>query len=165
MSHLNNLYPDIDYSSDSSFVGTDGDLSGNYNSDHKEDPEPKRLYKSTRDSVIDGVAGGIGEYFNVDSVLVRILFVLSIFAGGGGIIVYIVLMLVIPEEPEYERRKKGGSGTKRGKSVRLVIGLVLISAGTFLLLRKFFSWLDFDLLLPLILMPVGLAIVISTIRR
>jgi phage shock protein C len=61
--------------------------------------EPKKLYRSTTDRVIGGVAAGLAEYFALDPVLVRILFVIFTFAGGGGVLVYIIMWIVIPEKP------------------------------------------------------------------
>ncbi|HPX16403.1 MAG TPA: PspC domain-containing protein, partial [Petrotogaceae bacterium] len=59
----------------------------------------KRLYKSRTEKVIDGVCGGIAEYFGIDPTLVRLLWIASIFAGGAGIILYIIAMIIIPTEP------------------------------------------------------------------
>ena len=50
----------------------------------------KRLYKSNRNRVLCGVCGGLGEYFNVDPVIIRVLWVLFTFAGGAGILAYII---------------------------------------------------------------------------
>ena len=62
--------------------------------------EIKRLFRSRNDRMFAGVAGGLGEYFDIDPTVVRILFVLSIFFGvGSGLLVYFILMLVVPEEP------------------------------------------------------------------
>lgn len=60
---------------------------------------PKRLYRSRRNSVLTGVAGGIGEYFNIDPTFVRLLFVLLTLAGASGLIIYIVMAIVVPLEP------------------------------------------------------------------
>lgn len=61
----------------------------------------RRLYKSKNNRMLSGVMGGIGEYFNVDPTIVRILYVLvsMISAGFPGIVIYIILALVIPERP------------------------------------------------------------------
>lgn len=59
----------------------------------------KKLYRSNRDKMIGGVAGGIAEYFEIDPTIVRILFVLAVFFGGGGIIAYIILWIIVPEKP------------------------------------------------------------------
>lgn len=58
----------------------------------------RRLYRSERDKIIAGVAGGLGKYFNIDSTLIRIFFILMAVFGGSGLIIYIVLWLVIPTE-------------------------------------------------------------------
>jgi phage shock protein PspC (stress-responsive transcriptional regulator) len=50
--------------------------------------------------MISGVCGGIGEYFNVDPTLIRLLFVLlAIVGGGSGLVAYIVLAIIVPEKP------------------------------------------------------------------
>ncbi|MDP2859096.1 MAG: PspC domain-containing protein [Bacillota bacterium] len=58
----------------------------------------KRLYKSRKERVIWGVAGGMAEYFEVDPTLVRLAWVLVAFSGVG-VLAYIVASLVIPEAP------------------------------------------------------------------
>lgn len=58
----------------------------------------KRLYRSRNDRMIWGVCGGLAEYFAIDPTLMRLIFVLLIFAGGIGIIAYIVLAIVTPME-------------------------------------------------------------------
>jgi phage shock protein C len=60
----------------------------------------RRLYRCSHDRVLAGVAGGVAEYFDVDPSLVRILWVLSIFAGGLTILLYIAMALVVPLEPD-----------------------------------------------------------------
>ena len=59
----------------------------------------KKLYRSRKDTKIAGVCGGIAEYFNIDSNIIRLLAVLTIFFGGGGIIAYIIAWIIIPLEP------------------------------------------------------------------
>jgi phage shock protein C len=58
----------------------------------------KRLYRSNKERMIAGVCGGLAQYFNLDPVIVRLAFVLSIFLGGLGIIAYIILAIVVPSE-------------------------------------------------------------------
>ena len=53
--------------------------------------------RSRDDKMIAGVCGGIAHYFNVDTTIVRLLFVLSVFFGGVTPLVYVVLWLVMPE--------------------------------------------------------------------
>jgi len=61
--------------------------------------ENRRLYRSRSDRMISDVAGGLGEYLNIDATIVRLLFVFFALAGGPGLLVYIVMLLVVPEEP------------------------------------------------------------------
>ena len=48
--------------------------------------EPKRLYRSASDRMLLGVCGGIGEYLNVDSTIIRLLWAILVFCGGIGIL-------------------------------------------------------------------------------
>jgi phage shock protein C len=59
----------------------------------------KRLYKSRTERMIDGVCGGIAEYFGVDPTLVRIATVLLVLAGGAGVVLYIAGMILMPMNP------------------------------------------------------------------
>lgn len=65
----------------------------------------KKLYKSNKNRVFSGVCGGLGEYFEVDPVVVRLAWVLiSIFLGAGilGLLAYIIAAMIIPENPVLE---------------------------------------------------------------
>ena len=59
----------------------------------------KRLYKSNENKMIDGVCGGIAEYFHIDPTLVRLGAVVLTCAGGSGILAYIIAMCIIPRNP------------------------------------------------------------------
>jgi phage shock protein C len=63
------------------------------------DYNTKRLYRSRDDRMISGVCAGLAEYIDIDPTIVRLLFVLGLFAGGATFWAYIVMMLVVPEEP------------------------------------------------------------------
>ncbi|WP_394522433.1 PspC domain-containing protein [Lacrimispora sp. JR3] len=57
----------------------------------------KRLYRSETDKMLCGVCGGIGEYFNIDATIIRLLWVL--FAcSGTGILAYFIAALIIPRQ-------------------------------------------------------------------
>ncbi|MDY3928395.1 MAG: PspC domain-containing protein [Clostridia bacterium] len=60
----------------------------------------KRLYKSNINKMLDGVCGGIAEYFGMDPTLIRLGWVLFCALGGSGIIAYIVAAIIIPRNPE-----------------------------------------------------------------
>ncbi|NOX64363.1 MAG: PspC domain-containing protein, partial [Chlorobi bacterium] len=58
----------------------------------------ERLYRSRTNRIFGGVAAGLGDYLNIDPIIVRVLFVGSIFLSGIGILLYIILWIVVPEE-------------------------------------------------------------------
>ena len=64
--------------------------------------EGKKLYKSNTDKKIAGVCGGIAEYFNIDSTLVRLGWVLFCALGGSGLLAYIIASIVIPVDPDQQ---------------------------------------------------------------
>jgi len=57
----------------------------------------KRLVRPREDRMIFGVASGIAEYFNLDPVIIRLLFVLLTLTGGHGVLVYLILAIFMPE--------------------------------------------------------------------
>ena len=61
----------------------------------------RRLYKSNENKMIDGVCGGLAEYFDIDPTLVRLGWVLFCALGGSGILAYIMAAIVIPRNPQY----------------------------------------------------------------
>ncbi|MFD2785123.1 PspC domain-containing protein [Hymenobacter rubripertinctus] len=62
-----------------------------------EDPTFKKLYRDTDNGKVGGVSAGLAAYFKVDVVLVRILFLVGLFAGGFAFPLYIVLWVLLPE--------------------------------------------------------------------
>ncbi len=62
--------------------------------------EAKKFYKSTKDKMLGGVCGGIGEYLDFDSTIIRLLLVLlAISSSGVVLIAYIIVCLIIPYNP------------------------------------------------------------------
>ena len=59
----------------------------------------KKLYRSEDDRMIAGVAGGLGEFLDIDSTIIRLIFAFSILLGGTGLLVYAVMWQVVPESP------------------------------------------------------------------
>lgn len=59
----------------------------------------RRLYKSNTNKMLDGVCGGIAEYFDIDPTLVRLAWVLFCALGGSGVLAYIVAAIIIPRSP------------------------------------------------------------------
>ena len=60
----------------------------------------KKLFKSREDKKLCGVCGGIAEYFEMDSTVVRLLWVLFTLFGGCGIIAYIIAAIVMPAKQD-----------------------------------------------------------------
>jgi len=60
----------------------------------------RKFYRSKQDKVIGGVAGGLGEYFDVDPVLIRLIAVILFFMGCIGLIAYIVAWIIVPLNPK-----------------------------------------------------------------
>ena len=58
----------------------------------------KKLYRSIADKKLCGVCGGLGEYFEVDSTLIRLLWVIFTFMGGAGLLAYIVCAIIVPQQ-------------------------------------------------------------------
>ena len=60
----------------------------------------KKLYRSRKDKKLCGVCGGLAQYFEIDSTIVRLALVLLIIFAGAGLLAYIIAALVMPVEPE-----------------------------------------------------------------
>lgn len=64
----------------------------------------KKLYKSSTDKQIMGVCGGLAEFFNIDSTIVRIIFFVLLMVGSSGFWLYFILGFILP----YDYQVKGG---------------------------------------------------------
>jgi phage shock protein C len=60
----------------------------------------RKLYRSTTDTVIAGVCGGLAEYFDIDPTIMRLIFVVLALAAGPGLLLYIIMCIVVPQNPE-----------------------------------------------------------------
>ncbi|MBU2100350.1 PspC domain-containing protein [Candidatus Micrarchaeota archaeon] len=69
---------------------------------YNEKGKARRLYRSGKEKILGGVCGGIAEYFNVDPVLIRIIWVAFALAGGSGILAYLIAWIIIPRNPKHE---------------------------------------------------------------
>jgi len=59
----------------------------------------KRLYRSNSEKMIAGVCGGLAKYMNIDPTVVRLIFILLLFAPPSGVLIYLILWLITPLEP------------------------------------------------------------------
>jgi len=65
----------------------------------------KQLYRSRVNRKLAGVCGGLGEYFNVDPTVMRLLFVfVTLMSFGLGLLAYIIMWIIMPEKPESKGR-------------------------------------------------------------
>jgi phage shock protein C len=71
----------------------------------------KKLFRSQENRMIAGICGGIGEYFEIDPNLIRILWMLFSFAGGAGVLAYIVAYIIIPERSSPRKQCVNCGGT------------------------------------------------------
>ena len=62
----------------------------------------KKLYKSNENRMLEGVCGGIAEFFGIDATLVRLGWAVSCVVGFSGVVAYIVAAIIIPRRPEGE---------------------------------------------------------------
>jgi phage shock protein C len=59
----------------------------------------KRLFRSQSDRMFAGVCGGLGEYFEIDPTLIRLIFVFGAIITGSGLFwVYLIMMILVPED-------------------------------------------------------------------
>ena len=142
--------------------------------------QPNRLYKSTTDSMLFGVAGGMAEYFGADPTLVRVAWVLVALASAGlGLLAYVILAIIIPrqtfdstaEESSQMRDTESSERTRtvlRRRTGRLsLFGLALIAIGTLLLLNTLgvLYWWRWDVFWPLLLIAAGVALLAGRLTR
>lgn len=62
----------------------------------------QKLYRSRENRMLGGVCGGLGEYFDIDPTLLRVLFVFGAFLGipGALLLIYLVMLILVPQRPE-----------------------------------------------------------------
>ncbi len=68
---------------------------------------PKRLYRDQKRKILGGVSAGLGNYFNIDPLWVRLLFALMFFAYGISLLVYIVMWIAVPGSYELDEPDTG----------------------------------------------------------
>jgi len=130
-----------------------------------------RLHRDTSSKVIGGVCSGLGNYLNIDPVIVRVIFVLLALFGGGGVIIYILLWIFVPEQslhqyhqaenmgnineetPSNEQQPQPVMDPNRGS---MLAGIILVALGAIFLVDRFIPRIYFEDLWPLLLIAVGI---------
>lgn len=134
----------------------------------------KRLYRSETEKVLGGVCGGLGEYFDIDPVIVRIIAVLlALGSSGVGIVAYIVAWIIVPLRETYGNEAQATDSDQPVAAQPINTtpkeprpawhsywpGLVLIAIGAFMLMHEYWYWLDFDDFWPAIFVLIGLFLI------
>ena len=143
------------------------------------------LRRSRSDRVLGGVCAGLGHYFGIDPVLVRLIFIVLTLAQGAGVLIYILLWILVPEDAVQDPGA-GGELVKSGlEGVRQDVqqaadgfragaphrqsawlGGLLVVGGAYLLAINagWLAWWNWSIAGPLILIGIGLALVIRRFR-
>lgn len=136
-----------------------------------------RLRKSRAERMVFGVAGGLGDYLEVDPVLVRAGFVVMCFIGGVGLLAYIGLALLMPDTPEGETPSEDApesESTDDGQGPvaplehrgRYAFGIILIGLGAILLIQQLglLRWLDWGVFWSIVLILIGVGSIAGRVR-
>jgi phage shock protein C len=138
----------------------------------------RKLYRSRKHRIIGGVCGGLGEYFGVDPVLIRLAWVLFCFIWGAGLLFYLIAWIIIPPAPDYVDVQSVPTGSPppatsvTGSSqsaypgiftlLLATIGALLVISGISTLFSPFFiSFSAYTL--PMVLIAVGVILVVAVL--
>jgi phage shock protein PspC (stress-responsive transcriptional regulator) len=105
------------------------------NTDTAHSDQIKRLERSTSESMVAGVAGGLGRYFDLNPAVFRLGFAILTLVGGVGVLVYLAAVLVIPLEGN-ERSLAADVLAQRRDRPWPVVGLGLAGVALVLLLSR-----------------------------
>jgi phage shock protein PspC (stress-responsive transcriptional regulator) len=136
--------------------------------------------RSESDRIISGVCGGIAAYLGVDSVFVRLAFLLLLFASGIGFLLYFILMIIMPSEANIDQPSSKivqdnldrlgddfGHGVRRVQAHpegRTLAAVLLIALGVFLLFENL-GWLSSGIFWSLALIGLGLYLILRRGKR
>jgi phage shock protein C len=123
----------------------------------------RRLYLSRTDKVIAGVCGGIGEYFGIDPVFVRVIAVVLALAHGLGLVAYFIAWLAMPKQPV--EAAAAVPQTDHSSRNRNLLGMILILVGVYFLLDMHFWWWHLERFWPLLLVIAGALLMIRFFHK
>ena len=81
--------------------GSEVETLGNKASRKIKESRQKRLYRSGKNKILGGVCGGLGDYFRIDPVLIRFIWVIAALVWGFGVLAYIIAWIIIPRNPKH----------------------------------------------------------------
>ena len=85
----------------------------------------RRIYKNKKEGKLGGICSGIGDYLDIDPVIIRLIFIFSVFVWGSGILIYIILWAIIPTNPN-PSNKAAPAKIDRNNTL-LVVGFIVVS--------------------------------------
>lgn len=134
----------------------------------------KRLYRSRNERIIAGVCGGIAEYFKIDPLIIRLLFVFVFFLNGAGVIAYLIGWFIIPEKPYEEENIKNESdedyiydpeSSSLSMTNQRTLGIILIIVGIFIIASRIFPLIIWRHIWAIILIVLGIAILVKGVSK
>lgn len=142
----------------------------------------KKLQRDESNKVLAGVAAGLAEYFDLDVIWVRVIFLLMVVMGFSGVLIYLILWIVVPAKPyfptfntDYRVDEQasvdvtGSMPVNRPKSKATpVLGFFFVGLGLYFLFEEFGyvpDWFDISKLWPVILIILGLVFLFKPGRR
>ena len=152
----------------------------------------QRLYRSRSDAMLGGVCGGLGDYFDIDSNIIRLVFAVLTFISGVGLLLYLAVWLIVPREETTEKttlketvhiaaeeivEKAQSVGKEISTAVRrssssnasVFLGIILLLLGSVFLMHNlglgWFFGLGFDLLWPVLLIIGGVVLLLRRRKR
>jgi len=151
----------------------------------------KKLYRSCTDKILGGVAGGLGEYFDMDPTLIRLVFALA-FLSGFGFLAYLLAWIIVPEDPSCKSGKTGADEIREhadrvaqdfrnaakketmesaapsatsASDFRFWAGLVLVFFAASIILQNIFGFDLWHNFWPLILVALGVVLIAGSLEK
>lgn len=125
----------------------------------------KKLKRSRNDRMIAGVCGGVGEYFNIDPVIIRVVWAILFFMPGGpGFLAYLLCAIIIPEDDGVFHQDEYSDSNNTTTNTSTFIGLTLVGVGGFMLAKIIWPHFGFEFInifryWPVLLIIGGLYII------
>lgn len=149
-----------------------------------------RLLRSQQDRILGGVCAGLGKYLSIDTVLVRLFFIVFTMVGGIGPLLYIILWIVVPSEEQVAgsgaqphtfdgevireraenfRDEVVSAVNKSGNKTGLYVGIGLVLFGIYIFIKNlnlpWLAWLNSNVILAGLIIVAGAALLYVALRR
>lgn len=133
----------------------------------------RRLERDLQNRVLGGVCSGLGNYFDMDPTIWRVLFFILFWLGLSGLLIYIILWIVMPAgltQPHQDAFAQDttpvgeGNGSNKNKG-SMTAGLVLIGIGAIALLARYIPQISWHTAWPVILIVIGIFLIIPKNKK